>query len=76
MQPSKAIIVGSTIIGACVLTQLGYTISHDRAVAEAARRAQEQQAKAIAETYKRVQSKEALLAIIANSRRQVAATGH
>lgn len=59
MQPSKAIIIGSAIIGACVLANLGYTISRDRAVAEAARREQEQQVKAAAENYKRVQSKEA-----------------
>lgn len=36
MQQSKAIIIGSTIIGACVLAHLGYMIYRDRPVAEAA----------------------------------------
>jgi glycine/D-amino acid oxidase-like deaminating enzyme len=43
MQQSKAIIIGSAIIGACILAYLGYTISRDRAVAEAERQEQEQQ---------------------------------
>ena len=43
MEQSKAIIVGSVIIGACILAYLGYTISHDRALAEAARREQQQE---------------------------------
>jgi hypothetical protein len=41
------------------LAHLGYTISHDRAVAEAIRRQQEQEIAVAAENYKRVQSKEA-----------------
>jgi hypothetical protein len=55
MQTSKAIIIGSTIIGLCVLAHLGYTISRDMAGAEAAERQHDQQAKA----YKNAQSKEA-----------------
>jgi len=43
MSASKAIIIGSSIVGACILAFLGYTISRDRAVAEAARREQQQQ---------------------------------
>jgi hypothetical protein len=36
MQQSKAIIVGSVIIGACILAFLGYTIRRGRADADAA----------------------------------------
>jgi hypothetical protein len=43
MQQSKAIIIGSIIIGACIVAYLGYMITHDRAIAEAARQEQQQQ---------------------------------
>jgi hypothetical protein len=43
MQQSKAIIVGSVVIGTCILAFLGYTISRDRARAEAARQLQHQE---------------------------------
>ena len=59
MAISKAVIIGAVIIGACVLANLGYTISRDRAVAETTRHEQERQAKAAADGYRRVQSKEA-----------------
>jgi hypothetical protein len=58
MQGPKAILIGSIIIGGCVLTHLGYTIWRDRSVVEAARQEQETQAKAVAENERRVQSKE------------------
>jgi hypothetical protein len=37
------LIVGSAIVGACILAFLGYTIYRDRAAAETARREQQQQ---------------------------------
>lgn len=43
MQQSKAIIIGSAVIGACILASLGYTIFRDRAATEAAQREQQQQ---------------------------------
>jgi hypothetical protein len=43
MQQSKAIIVGSVIIGACILSFLGYNISRDRAEAKALQQGREQQ---------------------------------
>jgi hypothetical protein len=43
MEQSRAIIVGSAIVGACILAFLGYTIYRDRAAAETARREQQQQ---------------------------------
>jgi len=43
MQQSKAILIGSAVIGACILAYLGYTISRDHAVAETARQEQRQQ---------------------------------
>jgi hypothetical protein len=58
MQVPKAILIGSIIIGGCVLTHLGYTIWRDRSVVEAARHDRERQAKAVAENERRVQSKE------------------
>ena len=36
MQQSKAIIIGSMLIGACVLAHLGYTIYRDRPMEETA----------------------------------------
>lgn len=59
MQASTAIIIGSTVIGACVLANLGYAVHHDQAVAEGQRRERDQQVKAAAQNYKKVQSKEA-----------------
>ena len=58
MNPSKAIIVAAIVIGACVLTHLGYTVYHDRSVAEAARQENEKRLKAIAENDRKIQSKE------------------
>ena len=43
MQQSKAIIVGSVIIGACILSFLGYNISRDRAEAKALQQERERQ---------------------------------
>ncbi len=43
MQQSKAIIVGSVIIGACILAFLGYNISRDQAEAKAVQQEREQQ---------------------------------
>lgn len=43
MQQSKAILIGSAVISACILAYLGYTISRDHAVEETARQEQRQQ---------------------------------
>jgi hypothetical protein len=59
MKPTTAILLAAAIIGACILAHLGYLIAHDRSVAEANRRQQEQEIAVAAENYKRVQSKEA-----------------
>lgn len=58
MQTPKAILTAAFIIGGSVLAHLGYTVRRDQTTALAARLEQERQAKAAAENYKRVQSKE------------------
>ncbi len=58
MNQSKAIIVAAIVIGASVLTHLGYTVYHDRSVAEAARQENAKRLKAIAENDRKIQSKE------------------
>ena len=58
MNQSKAIIVAAIVIGTGVLTHVGYTIYHDRSVAEGARQENAKRLKAIAENDRRIQSKE------------------
>jgi hypothetical protein len=55
----KAIVVAACIIGACLLAHLGYTVLRDRSAAESVRKEQTQRTKAVAESQKRAQSKEA-----------------
>jgi hypothetical protein len=59
LSTSTSIIIGGGFIGACLLAQLGYTVSRDRAMAQAAQREQETRAKVAIENYRRVQGKEA-----------------
>jgi hypothetical protein len=58
MNQSKAIIIAAIVIGGCLLTHLGYTVYHDRSVAEAARQENAKRLKAVAEDEKRIQSKQ------------------
>ena len=59
MDTAKAIVAAGAIIGVSILFHLGYTVLHDRGIAEAMRREQNRQTQIAADNYRKTQSKEA-----------------
>lgn len=59
MTTGKAIVIGSIVVGACILASTGYVYLRDRAAAEAARQERERAAKAEADAIKLTRGKAA-----------------